>query len=179
MRLATVAVLTLLAAAPLAAQSDDVLFGVKAGIVELDCVDVEDVICIDTDLAPSGGVFLDYGLTDAVFGGLYADVHGVKGDFGDDREYMIDVGAMLKATFGSTMRRAYFRPGIGAGFGTLDVGETAQFLTTRATLEVVIPQVGGTSWLAEAGVYYAPLGSAGDADVTFGPGFMLRGGVLF
>lgn len=175
---ATVLFATLLIASPASAQTDDVLFGLRGGVVELDCLDVEDAGCIDTDLGYSVGGFVDYGLASALWGGLYADVHGVGGDF-DGTEAMLDLGATLKTSLGDRSRRAYFRPGIGVGYGTIDVTESANFVTTRATLELDIPQAGGMSWMAEAGVYFAPWGSMGDADVTFGPGFLLRGGVLF
>lgn len=172
--------MALLVALPATAQSDDVLFGVRAGIVELDCLDIEGADCVDTDIGYGGGVFLDYGLSSSLSGGLYADVNSIGGEFGeDDSELMVDVGATLKTAFGDRTRRAYFRPGVGVGYGHLDLGETARMLTTRATLEVVLPQAGLMSWLVEGGLYYAPLGSADDVDVTFGPGFLLRVGALF
>jgi hypothetical protein len=59
------------------------------------------------------------------------------------------------------------------------VGDGAQLLTTRATLEVVVPQAGGMSWVFEGGAYLAPRGDADGEDVEFGPGLLLRAGVLF
>ena len=166
----------LLAAAPAAAQSDDVVLGVRAGVVDIGGFESDDGT-LETDLSPSIGGFVDYGFG-PIAAGLYADVHGLTGEF-DDREYMLDVGAALKAQLGSSGSRAYLRPGIGVGYGTVDVGDGATFLTTRGTIEVVIPQAGGFGWSFEAGAYWAPTGSADDVDLEFGPGLILRAGVIF
>ena len=178
----TTALCTLLllgvATAPAAAQTDDAIFGLRAGIVDLDAVEVTGGPTADLDLSPSLGAFFDYGLGSALWGGLYADVHGLTGDL-DGREYMVDVGATLKTRVGDRTRRAFFRPGVGVGFGSVDVAGGAQFLTTRGTVEVVVPQAGNMSWSFEGGVYWAPMGDADGADVEFGPGFLLRAGVLF
>ena len=173
--LAISSVLLLLAVAPAAAQ-DDVVFGLRAGVVDLAGID-SDAGSVDTDLSPSIGGFVDYGFG-PISAGLYADVHGLTGDF-DDREYMLDLGGALKAQLGSSGSKAYLRPGIGVGYGTVDVGDGAQFLTTRGTIEVVIPQAGGFGWMFEGGAYFAPMGDADGEDVEFGPGLILRAGVVF
>ena len=164
------------AASPLAAQSEDVLFGLRAGVVDVSGFDVGDAT-IDTDLSPSIGGFFDFGFG-PLSAGVYADVHGLTGEF-VDREYMLDAGAALKASLGGLGSRAYLRPGVGVGYGTVDVGDGATFLTTRGTLEVVVPQAGGMSWVFEGGAYWAPTGDADGTDVEFGPGLLLRAGVQF
>ena len=169
-------VLLVVAALPAAAQ-DDVTFGLRAGVVDIDCFET-DAGCLDADLSPTIGGSVDYGILGPLSLGMYADVHGLTGDF-EDREYMLDVGGALKAQIGGPSARAFLRPGIGVGYGTVDVGDGAQFLTTRATLEVVIPQAGGLSWLFEGGAYMALNGDADGEDVEFGPGLLLRAGVLF
>lgn len=169
--------LTLALATPVAAQSDDVLFGLRAGVVDVDCFET-DAGCVDADLSPSLGAFVDYEVLGPLSTGLYLDVHGLTGDF-DDREYMLDVGAALKAQLGGRSSRAFLRPGVGVGYGTVDVGDGAQLLTTRATLEVIVPQAGGMSWMFEGGGYMAPMGDANGGDVEFGPGLLLRAGVVF
>lgn len=174
--LGLLSLLLLAAAAPAAAQ-DDVTFGLRAGVVDVDCFET-DAGCLDVDLSPSIGGFVDYGILGPFALGLYTDVHGLTGDF-DGREYMLDVGGALKAQLGGPSARAFLRPGIGVGYGTVDVGTGAQLLTTRATLEVVIPQAGGFSWMFEGGAYMAPKGDADGTDVEFGPGLLLRAGVLF
>ena len=171
-----VSVLLLAAALPAAAQ-DDVTFGLRAGVVDIDCFETE-AGCVDVDMSPSLGGSIDYGILGPLSLGLYADVHGLTGDF-EDREYMLDLGGALKAQIGGPSARAFLRPGIGVGYATVDVGDGAQFLTTRATLEIVVPQAGGLSWLFEGGVYMAPKGDADGTDVEFGPGLLLRAGVLF
>lgn len=177
-RLALATVLALGAAAPVVAQSDDVLFGLRAGVVDVDGFEPDAGATIDADLGPSAGGFIDFGLGSLLSAGLYADVHGLTGDF-DDRSYMIDAGGTLKLSLGDRGGRAYLRPGIGVGYASVDVGPSADFLTTRGTVEVVVPQAGHMSWLFEAGLYWAPSGSIGDDDGGFGPGFLLRAGVLF
>ncbi len=176
----SIGLLTLLilaaAAAPAAAQ-DDVAFGLRAGVVDLDCFEF-DGGCADVDMSPSIGGFVDYGILGPLSLGLYADVHGLTGDF-DGREYMLDLGGALKAQIGGPSARAFLRPGIGVGYGTADVGDGAQFLTTRATLEVLIPEAGGLSWMVEGGAYMSAKGDADGEDVEFGPGLLLRAGVLF
>lgn len=167
--------LVVLGSAPVAAQSD-VVFGVRAGVVDVAGFDT-DAGSIGTDLSPSVGGFVDYGFG-PISAGLYADVHGLTGDF-DDREYMLDMGGAIKAQLGSSGSKAYLRPGIGIGYGTVDVGDGATFLTTRGTIEVVVPQAGGFAWTFEGGGYWAPTGDADGADVEFGPGLLLRAGVLF
>ncbi|HEX6590243.1 MAG TPA: outer membrane beta-barrel protein [Longimicrobiales bacterium] len=174
--LSLLVVATAASVAPATAQ-DDVVLGLRAGVVDVDCFE-SDAGCVDADLSPSIGGFVDYGILGPLSVGLYADVHGLTGDF-DGREYMLDLGGALKARLGGPGSRAYLRPGVGVGYGTVDVGSGAQLLTTRATLEVVIPEAGGLSWMIEGGAYMAPMGDADGEDVEFGPGLILRAGVLF
>ncbi|HUF14169.1 MAG TPA: outer membrane beta-barrel protein [Longimicrobiales bacterium] len=171
-----VSLLLLGAAVPAAAQ-EDVTFGLRAGVVDVDCFETE-AGCLDADMSPNIGGSVEYGILGPFSLGLYADVHGLTGDF-DGREYMLDLGGALKAQIGGPSARAFLRPGIGVGYGTVDVGDGAQLLTTRATVEVVIPQVGGLSWMFEGGAYMAPKGDADGTDVEFGPGLILRAGILF
>ena len=173
--LAISSVFLILVAAPVAAQ-DDIVFGLRAGVVDLGGIE-SDAGEVGTDLSPSLGGFVDYGFG-PISAGLYADVHGLTGEF-DDREYMLDLGGAIKAQLGSSGSKAYLRPGIGVGYGTVDVGDGAQFLTARGTIEVVIPQAGGFGWMFEGGAYMAPMGDADGTDVEFGPGLLLRAGVVF
>ena len=168
--------LLLLAAAPGSAQSDDVGLGLRAGVVDVSGFET-DAGTLDTDLSPSIGGFVDYGFG-PLSAGLYADVHGLTGEF-DDREYMLDLGGALKAQLGSSSGKAFLRPGIGVGYGTVDIADGATFLTTRGTIEVVVPQAGGFGWTFEGGAYWAPTGDVDGEDVEFGPGLIFRAGVLF
>ena len=175
MRLIVISALLVLVAQPAAAQSQDVALGLRAGVVELG--DFEAETTVETDLSPSLGGFVDFGFG-PLAAGLYADVHGLTGDF-EGREYMVDAGGTLKARLGSSGTRPHLRPGIGVGYAIADIGAGATFLSTRGTIEVVIPQAGGFSWLFEGGAYWAPMGDASDVDVEFGPGLLLRAGVQF
>jgi hypothetical protein len=44
---------------------------------------------------------------------------------------------------------------------------------------VVVPTKGSLSWLVDATIFGAPTGGNDDYDMSFGPLFLLRGGLIF
>lgn len=169
----------LVSASPAHAQLGTLTYGVKAGLVAPGCVYIDDSFCFDADANLGLGGFLDYALAERLSGGLFVDVHSVSVE-GSDTETMIDLGFMLKAFIPVSGDAVALRPGFGLGYGRVTVeGEDVEFLTLRAPLEVLYVGGGGITWGGELALYYGPTGGSDESDVTFGPGFMLRGLIVF
>lgn len=161
-------------AGPVEAQND-VRYGLKAGLVGPGCVYVDDSACIDGEVNPGFGGFVDYMLADRLSGGLYLDIQRVGVEAFDETETMFDVGLALKAVIPLSGSNLTFRPGFGFGYGRVVVfDEATTFLTMRVPLEVTVDLASGRSMGGEFGVYFAPMGGTDDADVSFGPGFLLK-----
>lgn len=159
---------------PLHAQNDT-RFGLKAGLVGPGCIYVDDSACIDGDVNPGFGGFVDYMLADRLSGGLYLDIQRVSAEASDEVETMFDVGLALKAVIPLSGSNLTFRPGFGFGYGRVVVADLpTTFLTMRVPLEVTVDLASGRSMGGEFGVYFAPMGGNDESDVSFGPGFVLK-----
>lgn len=169
----------LVSATSVQAQADKpTIFGVKAGVVGPGCVYVDDSDCFDSSVSYSLGGFVDTRLGEKLLGGIALDLHNGSSADSDFEELIYDLSLNLKADLGETTT---FRPGFGLGYARSDVeGETLQAMTVRALLEVILPSSGqGPNWLGEVALYASPAGGTECCDVTWGPGFYLRGGVVF
>jgi hypothetical protein len=148
------------------------LFGVKAGLFSPGTVDT-DSSSDDAYVSYSAGLFVDRALTKDLYGGISLDVGNV--DAFDDTTTLVDLSLNLKARFSPGSRWSIV-PGFGLGYG---IADDAEFFIVKASVEFLIPSDGGPTWMLEAAVLGAPSGGNSDTDITFGPGFMLRGGVAF
>lgn len=157
--------------------SRETTVGVKGGLTYPGCVYIEDSDCLDSDVNWSLGGFLDYQLSPQFLGGVYLDLDGLSGDFVDD-DIFAEVGFALKAQIGGDISPALIRPGFSVGLGRAFDLETTH-LTIKGLVEVVVPTGGRIAWMGEAALWAGPAGGNEDVDVTFGPGVIVRGGVIF
>jgi cell division septation protein DedD len=153
-------------------------FGVKLGSVYQGCFYFADSDCFDSYMSFSGGVFLDYALAGRLMGSTQVDIHGFGYD-DTDTEYMIDLSLGLKAQLASRTGAIAVRPGVSVGYATRTLrDETARYLTVRAGVEIAVPTKGHVAWLVEAAAYAAPWGGTTDFNSEFGPGIMVRAGLM-
>lgn len=161
------------------APTNDLTYGVKAGLASPGCVYIDDSDCLETDLNYALGAFLDYALAPRLVGGLFLDVLGVSGE-ATDTETLLDVGFALKAQIDLPNNAVRLRPGFGVGYGFISVeGESAGFLTLRLPLEVLLVTGAGRAYGMELAVYTGPWGGSEESTIVFGPGVILRGVYTF
>lgn len=156
-------------------------WGIKLGLVSPGEVTIEDLGSDDGDMSYSVGGFLDYQLAPRLFGGISLDLHNAK--YGDESETLMDFSVALKAMVSDPAATTKIRPLLALGYGAMSaVSEDAdgtKYFLVKAGTEIVMERPGSSSWLIEIALFAAPSGGNSDADVTFGPGFLLRGGLLF
>ena len=168
-------------AAGLAAQSAEktTFFGVKAGLFAPGCVSVDDSDCYDSSVSYGLGGFVDTRLGEKILGGVSLDIANASSADSDFEETILDASVNLKADLGSG-EGVGFRPGFGLGWAHSNIGdESLNAFTVRGLFEVIFPTASGLTWLGEAAVYAAPKGGTDCCDVSWGPGFFLRGGLIF
>ncbi len=134
----------------------------------------------ETDMSFGLGGGLDYKLGPKISGGIVGGLNNFSGY--DDSSMMLEIGFSLKAWINSTGSKLLFRPGFGISYGKLgSIGgvESSNYLVINGTAEMVIMSETGLNWLVMLGITGAPTGGNEDFDMTYGPGFILRGGVVF
>ena len=158
------------------------VFGIKGGLITSGTVYVEDIFDFNTDGSYSLGGFLDYKLGPKFLGGLAVDIHNISAF--DESETLLNLGVTLKAMIYSETSSVTFRPGISLGYGSVGgiegAGvESSQYFTVGGLVEVVYSMPGGLSWLGEVAIYAGPSGGNSDFSITYGPLFLIRGGIAF
>lgn len=159
------------------------VFGVKGGMILPGTIYVDD-FSKGGDISFSFGGFVDYSLGEKLYGGISVDVHNMS--VYDQSKLLYDISATLKAKIFSPSKPFTFRPGIGIGYGGLpgfkadgeDVDASSYFLV-KGMVEFVVHTSNRLSWLVEAAIIGAPSGGNKDYSVTFGPGALFRGGLVF
>lgn len=155
------------------------VIGVKGGLISSGTVFVEDFE-FDTDMSYSLGGFLDYRLAPKLLGGVAVDVHNISAF--DESETLFNVGLALKAIIAGETSNLMFRPGLVIGYGSLGSTaetESSQYFTIGGNAELIFMTQGSFSWLGEVGIYAGPSGGNSEFDITFGPMFIIRGGIVF
>lgn len=163
--------------------------GVKLGLIGSGGIDV-DHGSVEQTIGPSAGFFFDLPLGSRLHYGLSTDLHKMSWSGErltyqvDENGWLLDLGLNLKGDFMSDNSPLGFRPGIGAGVGFLGkmdgLGVSgSSYLILRAFAEVVYSSPSDLMFILEGGVWYAPSGGDNVTDVSIGPLFLLRGGVMF
>jgi hypothetical protein len=101
---------------------------------------------------------------------------------GGDNQVMIDASLGIKRAFALGRAGMYLKPAAAVGFAYLaQTGDlpAARFLSIKLYIESHFTIDVRKAWVGELGLFHAPTGSNGSADVTFGPGVFLRWGVAF
>jgi hypothetical protein len=163
--------------------------GVKLGLISSGSVDTDD----GSDKQQTGlsaGFFFDLPLGSRLHYGLSTDLHKMSwfGDRGntrvDETGWLLDLGVNLKGNLIDEDSPLSLRPGVGAGVGFLGkmdgLGVSgSSYVILRAFAEIVYFSPGDLMLVFEGGVWYAPSGGDNVTDVSIGPLFLLRGGVMF
>jgi len=126
------------------------------------------------------GIKFDFRIKQKWYWGISTDVHRIHVQ--DTGQYFLDAGLHLKKMLYNESSTVALRPGIGLGFGHLmnfrKVG-TSTYLTTRATLELLVFGEGSAAWFLEVGLLGAPVGGNSSTSMTFGPVALARIGAIF
>jgi hypothetical protein len=163
--------------------------GVKLGLISSGSVGTDD----DSDKQKNGlsaGFFFDLPLGSRLHYGLSTDLHKMSwfGDRGntrvDETGWLLDLGVNLKGNLINEDSPLGLRPGVGAGVGFLGkmdgLGVSgSSYVILRAFAEIVYFSPDDLMFVFEGGVWYAPSGGDNVTDVSIGPLFLLRGGVMF
>lgn len=158
------------------------VLGVKAGLITGGEFWVEDYpYDMETDMSFSFGSYLDHKLGEKITGGLYLDAHNFS--VYEENKLFMDMGITIKALIGSSKSKLTIKPGIGFGYGMLGelkpLADASNYFMLRAACEAVFSTPGNISWLGEVGIMGAATGGNDDADMGFGPMFLIRGGMAF
>ena len=134
----------------------------------------------ESDMSYSLSAGLDYKLGPKISGGLVTNI----GNFSvwDNSSTMFEFGFSLKAWIKPDNANLIIRPGFGLCYGALssnNATDSSGFFVINGTVELIFPTESGINWLAMIGITGAPTGGNDDYEMTYGPGFILRGGVTF
>ena len=160
-------------------ETKDTSFNFQAGLFSPGAFWVDDYEA-DTDMSfgLSGG--LDYKLGEKISGGAVLAMNNFSGY--DDSAIMVEIGFLIKAWIGMKDSNLLFRPGFGLSYGKLGkVGpaDASDYLVINGLIELVIQTESNLNWLVTIGITGAPAGGNNDYDMTYGPGFVLKGGLVF
>ncbi|MCK4539508.1 MAG: hypothetical protein KAV42_11995, partial [Candidatus Krumholzibacteria bacterium] len=152
---------------------------VQIGLISPGPFWVEDIE-FDTDM--SFGIMggLDYKLGPKISGGIVAGFNNFSGE--GNSATMIEFGFLIKAWIHPEESSLLLRPGFGLSYGKLgSIGEsdTSNYLIVNCTFELVILTEKNFNYLVMIGLTGGPAGGNDDNEMTYGPGFILRGGVAF
>lgn len=175
-------VLVVAVMAPLAqSQEKTTRFGIKGGFLTSGEITVDELGSADTDASYSVGGFVDYQVAPKLLGTISLDMHSLKAE--GESETLMDFSAGFKVLIQSEGSNVSFRPGVSLGFGRIgDIGEfieSSQYLLIKAGLEVVFASQSNMSWLGDITMLSAPTGGNADFEASYGPSFLIRGGILF
>ena len=141
-------------------------------------------------VGPSAGFFFDQPFGPRLHYGLSMDLHKMSwrrqmpANRWDQSEWLLDLGVNLKGNLLSENSPLDLRPGVGAGVAFLGRMESAgvsgsNYLTLRAFVELIFVSASDLMGMLEGGVWYAPSGGDNASDLSIGPLWTLRFGVMF
>ncbi len=176
-------ILLLLVAVASVGAKDDIFekpttFGVKAGLWKPGTVYVGGMDDGSSISYMVGGL-VDYKLAPKFSGGLNLDIANMSSF--DESSTLLMIGFMMKAWIVNEDETYIIRPGFGISYGNLggnDAIDGTDHLILNGVVELVIPGE-SMNWLFELGITGSVDGGNDDVEVTYGPGFILRGGLVF
>jgi hypothetical protein len=154
------------------------LFGLRAGIINSGTFTANGHE-YDANVALTGGVLFDFPLTRTSTFGFTADL--IDFQIFDKRQKALDVGVAFKYAIYRQYAKMALKPGLGVGYTYLahiEFLDPTGYLTLKAFLESVFYVDRRFAWLADFGVFWAPVGGNRDYDISYGPVVMLRFGVV-
>jgi hypothetical protein len=163
--------------------------GFKFGLIGSGSVDL-DKHTVDQRSGLSAGFFFDQPLGSSLHYSLSVDLHKMtwRGQLPtyrwDESEWLLDLGVNFKRNLLNENSTVGLRPGIGAGLAFLGKMETAgvagsSYVTLRVFTELIFMSSSDLMGLIEIGLWYAPSGGDHNSDLSLGPLWLLRGGVMF
>ena len=153
--------------------------GFKAGIIyystfNLDTVDVE------SNIGLSAGVFFDINLYKKLQFSVETNLHDIQ--ILNKRPKMINLNLGLKTSFYKPHYGIAWRPGVMVGFAQLAevwIIPASTYLILKGYVDLLVMRNRNHSWVFELGVFGSPKGGARGYDITFGPIWTFRAGVMY
>lgn len=156
-------------------------FGLKGGFLTGGEITVDGVGTADSDASFSVGGFVDYEVSPKLLATLSLDMHNLKAM--DESKMLLDISAGFKVVIKNENSKVAFRPNVTLGYGSLgsisEFIESSTYLMVKGGVEAVFASGSNMSWLGEVSIMAAPTGGNADFEASYGPVFLIRGGVLF
>lgn len=133
----------------------------------------------DSDISYHFGGFTDYKLGPKISGGLVVNASNFS--YRDESSNMIELGFMIKAWVFKDESNLTFTPGFGISYGRLgsnDFVDASDYFIINGLVDMIIGME-NYDLLVELGITGAPVGGNDDWDMSYGPGFFVRGGMVF
>jgi hypothetical protein len=154
------------------------IFGVKVGVISR--VNIRGDLNLHTEIGSTGQVFMDFPMFSSLYLSTSIDFYYVE--IVRQNDVMIEGTAGFKYLFNLPRANMQLKPGLAIGYAYLpEIGvmESTDYITFRAYLEAHFPIDGRKAWVAEFAIMGAPTGGNAALDLSYGPGFMIRGGLAF
>jgi len=154
-------------------------YGFNAGLYSPGEVWVEGT-SFDGDMSFGLSGFMDYKLGPKISGGGILSLNSFGAN--DESAMMMEIGFTLKAWINNDDSNLLFRPGFGLSYGMLgEIGslESSQYFVIHGGVELVLLNENNMNWTFMLGISGAPTGGNDDNEMTYGPGLLLRAGLVF
>ncbi len=156
-------------------------FGLKAGLISPGTQKIDDEK-YSSSISLSFGASIDKKFGERTFWGAAVDFSGFRTR--GETNLMESLCITFKESFDVGDNDVTLRPGVGLGFAyifeSLIDGEGIIHFFLMGTIEVIYPVRSGISMLGEINLIAAPSGETDDEKkASFGPGIIVRGGILF
>jgi hypothetical protein len=125
------------------------------------------------------GGFVDYKLGPKISGGLVLNFSNFS--YRDESSNMLEAGFIIKAWLYGEDSNITFTPGFGISYGRLgsnDYVDGSDFFIINGLVDMIIGME-NFDLLLELGITGSPTGGNDDWDMSYGPGFFFRGGIIF
>ena len=133
-----------------------------------------------SEIGSTGQVFADFPKGRGFYLSTAFDFYYVE--INRSNQIMIEPSAGIKGTVRLKRSDMILKPVAMIGFAYIaDMGDVPSynFLTFKFLVEAHFKIDAKKAWVGELGLFYAPTGSNGQGDISFGPGLMFRWGLAF
>jgi len=156
-------------------------FGIKAGLLSpgdyrIDGFDWE------TEAQYSFEIFMDFPVISRLYAGAAIDIHEVRVRSVEESKPLLDFSLAVKYRLPATNGSLIFSPGASGGYSFLQEYmnyKDIRMWTVKLFMEFIWKFGDKVGLLVEMGPAWAPSGGNDDHDITAGPMFLLRGGIVF
>ncbi len=159
------------------------IFGIRGGLFGGGDIDINDWEYQTENYYTIGG-FWDMPITKNLYAGLSLDFNGVNVKVFRHKmeDVLINTSLNIKGHFPFHDHQVVFQPGIGFGYAIMDefiIIRDSDYLTMRAFGEMIVYATGRYGFIGDMGFLWVLSGGDDNYDVSTGPLFVIRGGIVF